>query len=294
MRIFAAATAALALTAAPAFAHGIVGDRFFPATLSTEDPFTADELALPTASYMDGETEFSFDYGKSITPRFAVSLGGAWTHGPDGDGFQNIETGVKYRLFSNAAHESIVSLGLEAELGGTGAARVGAESTSTVAPTLYFGRGFGDFPDALNWAKPLAVTGSVGYVIPAHAHARDEDGEIEANPYAVEYGLAIEYSLRYLAANVHDNGWANWVNQLTPLVEIAIDQPVRQRGEERTTGTINPGLVWSGRRIQLGAEAMIPINKESGDDVGLVVQLHYYLDDIFPHSLGRPLFGSRR
>jgi len=147
MRMLAAATAAFALAASPAFAHGIVGDRFFPATLSTEDPFTSDELALPTVSYMDGETELSFDYGKSITPRLALSLGGAWTHGPEGDGFQNIETGVKYRLFSNAAHESIVSVGVEAELGGTGAERVGAESTTTVAPTLYFGRGFGDLPE---------------------------------------------------------------------------------------------------------------------------------------------------
>jgi len=93
---------------------------------------------------------------------------------------------------------------------------------------------------------------------------------------------------------VHDNGWANWVNQLTPMVEIAVDQPVRQRGDERTTGTVNPGLVWSGRHIQFGAEAMIPINDESGDNVGFVVQLHYYLDDIFPHSLGRPLFGGHR
>ena len=31
-------------------AHGLVGKRFFPATLTTEDPFVADELSLPTIS----------------------------------------------------------------------------------------------------------------------------------------------------------------------------------------------------------------------------------------------------
>lgn len=50
-----AALAALPLAAAlasidphPAAAHGFAGDRFFPATLLTDDPFVADELSLPT------------------------------------------------------------------------------------------------------------------------------------------------------------------------------------------------------------------------------------------------------
>jgi hypothetical protein len=33
-----------------AFAHGIAGKRFFPATLVTDDPFVADELSLPAIS----------------------------------------------------------------------------------------------------------------------------------------------------------------------------------------------------------------------------------------------------
>ena len=31
-----------------AFSHGFAGDRFFPATLTTDDPFAASELSLPT------------------------------------------------------------------------------------------------------------------------------------------------------------------------------------------------------------------------------------------------------
>ena len=36
----------------PAGAHGIIGQRFFPATLAIDDPFVADELSLPTVSFM--------------------------------------------------------------------------------------------------------------------------------------------------------------------------------------------------------------------------------------------------
>ena len=37
---------------------------------------------------------------------------------------------------------------------------------------------------------------------------------------------------------------------------------------------------------------MIPINRQSGTSVGVIAQLHLYLDDIFPNTIGRPLFGN--
>jgi hypothetical protein len=37
---------------------------------------------------------------------------------------------------------------------------------------------------------------------------------------------------------------------------------------------------------------MIPINRESGTGVGVIGQLHLYLDDMFPRSIGQPLFGG--
>src|SRR5207247_6478592 len=53
------------------YAHGFAGARFFPATLSTDDPFVADELSLPTVSTIrtpeDGgtrETDISVDISK--------------------------------------------------------------------------------------------------------------------------------------------------------------------------------------------------------------------------------------
>jgi hypothetical protein len=43
--------------------------------------------------------------------------------------------------------------------------------------------------------------------------------------------------------------------------------------------------------MQFGVEAIIPATKASGKSVGVIAQLHFYLDDIFPQTIGRPLLG---
>ena len=37
---------------------------------------------------------------------------------------------------------------------------------------------------------------------------------------------------------------------------------------------------------------MIPVNRQSGTSVGVIAQIHFFLDDIFPNSIGRPIFGN--
>jgi hypothetical protein len=104
--------------------------------------------------------------------------------------------------------------------------------------------------------------------------------------------VAIEYSNFYLRANVHDFGLPEWVNRLTPLVEFNFVTPVTDRYGEKTIGTINPGIIWSGPSMQFGIEAIIPVTKATGKNVGIIAQLHFYLDDIFPQTIGRPLLGN--
>jgi hypothetical protein len=44
-------------------------------------------------------------------------------------------------------------------------------------------------------------------------------------------------------------------------------------------------------RHQLGGhEAMIPLNSASGHGIGVVGELHFFFDDIFPNTLGKPIF----
>ena len=40
--------------------------------------------------------------------------------------------------------------------------RVGAERFSTITPQIFFGKGFGDLPEAVSWLKPFAITGQFG------------------------------------------------------------------------------------------------------------------------------------
>lgn len=281
---------AFLLGAGPTLAHGIVGDRFFPATIATDDPAVADELSLPTIDAFktsdvppDTEIDISGEWSKRITSRFGVSFDGGWTDlktlAGDVSGFQNFGTTFKYLAVTNAPHELMISAGVEVEWGGTGDARVGAERTTTVTPTLYFGKGGGDLPESLALARPLALTGVIGYAAPLE-HGRGP---------SLETGFALEYSLSYLASHVRDLGLPGFVNGLTPLVEVQLETPLGVRGAP-STGTIDPGVLWSGRHVQLGLEAMVPINSASGHNVGVVFQTHWFLDDLFPRSLGKPVW----
>jgi hypothetical protein len=298
-----------------AYGHGFAGARFFPATLSTDDPFVADEFSLPTVSSIvtpdnrgTRETDISMDISKRITPQFAIEIGETLTalnphEGRATNGFGNLELGGKYQLLKNDPHEAMVSLGLGLEVGGTGSGSVGADSFSTWTPGIFFGKGFGDLPEALRFFKPLALTGLAGVEIPTSASTRsvtvneqtgEREVEIERHPDVLEWGFALEYSVIYLQSQVQDLHLPAPIDRLVPLVEFALETPLNRGARGQTTGTINPGVIWSGKYFQIGAEAVIPINSRTGNDVGFVGQLHFYLDDLFPHSIGRPLFGGRK
>ena len=54
--------------------------------------------------------------------------------------------------------------------------------------------------------------------------------------------------------------------------------------------TFAPGVVYSGVTWQFAVEALIPGNRNTGRNVGVIAEFHMFLDDIFPHSLGKPIF----
>jgi hypothetical protein len=298
-----------------AFGHGFAGARFFPATLSTDDPFVSDELSLPTVSTIrtpdDGgtrETDISVDIAKRITPQFAIEIGETLTvlnpdEGRAANGFSNLELGGKYQFLRNDEHEAIVSVGLGVEIGGTGSSSIGTDSFSTWAPGIFFGKGFGDLPAALRFLKPLALTGSAGIAIPTSASTRtitvndqtgERDIEIERHPDVLQWGFALEYSVIYLQSQVQDMHLPAPIDRLIPLVEFAMETPLNRGGRGPTTGTIDPGVIWAGKYFQVGMEAVIPINEHTGNNVGVIAQLHFFLDDLFPHTIGRPLFGGNK
>ena len=310
------AAAAVAAAAAPASAHGLAGKRFFPATLVVDDPFVADELSLPTVSHIKRPasedqpqtrvTEVSGELSKRITPHLGFSLGGDWLNldkdgKQDHSGFGNLEVGLKYQFFTSEAHETILSAGIGMEIGGTGRSLVGAESFDVFKPALFFGKGLGDLPDALAYLKPFAITGTVGGELPGRNSTRrirpgEDDGEIdiekERHPDVFTWGLALQYSIPYLQSFVRDVGLPAPLSRMIPVVEVEFQYPLNRGQSGQFTGTVNPGIIWAGRFFQIALEAIVPVNDRTGKNVGIRGQLHFYLDDLFPTTLGKPLFGK--
>jgi hypothetical protein len=287
-----------------ALAHCFVGARFFPATIATDDPCVADELSLPTVQWSKTadtppatEWDVSGEISKRITEDFGISLGNSWSQlaqpgGPKMAGFANFETTFQYQLLKDSSHELALMLGLIVDWGGTGASNSGiATPYSVLTPTGYFGKGFGDLPEQAGWLRAFAVTGQIGYEVPSRSFDLVQGAAI---PQVVDWGGSLQYSMPYLKSEIQDLQLPDFINHLIPIVELQLSTPVANNfgNSYVTTGTINPGLIWVGSYFQVGVEAPIPVNRESGHGVGVLAQLHLYLDDIFPQTFGQPLIGG--
>jgi hypothetical protein len=40
----------------------------------------------------------------------------------------------------------------------------------------------------------------------------------------------------------------------------------------------------------VGLEALIPANRAAGTNVGVAALVHFFFDDLYPNTLGKPLF----
>ena len=277
-------------------AHGFVGDRFFPPTIATDDPFAVDELLLPSVNAVtnpssDGipgtrEVDLGFEFDKEILPHFAIGVSDDFISQsergqPSTYGWNNVQLTAKYEFWHNDPHEAIVSAGLIADIGGAGTHDV-ANSFSTLTPTLYFGKGLGDLPETVDFLRPLAVTGELGQSFPTSS-----DG-----PNQFQWGFAVEYSLPYLQQEVKDIGLPAPFKDMIPLVEFSLATDENRDNKGLTTGTINPGILWETPYCELGAEAVIPVNGSTGSRIGFAVDLWIYIDDLFPKIFGNPIFGK--
>jgi len=147
----AAAAAAVALLSmnSAALAHGWAGERFFPATILTDDPFVADEISLPQVSLQPPApdnsqlTNIEIDLSKRITPNTGIVIGDEWQRlrapgVPSVGGLGALRTGAQYQLFVDGPHQALGLLGLTATWGHTGRAAVGAPNFTTLSPTFDF------------------------------------------------------------------------------------------------------------------------------------------------------------
>jgi hypothetical protein len=293
-----ATAAALACHAAPAAAHAVAGVRVFPVTLTLDDPGVADEATLPQIVVQPGsgpsqQDQFQWEYDKTITPDTAV----IYNHGYDiltnsgskrATGFENPVLTGKWQAYVNGEHEFIMSLGVQREFGGNAETQsIGGDTFGSTAPTAYFGKGLGDLP--IGMLRPLAVTGELSYVIPDRK--LNSDGSNNGNVTSWVAGLSLQYSLPYLQSQVRDFGLPDFIGRLIPLVEMNYSSPASgPAAGNPMTLSFSAGAIWLGDTYQVGLEMVIPGNRAAGKNIGYIAQVHYFFDDIFPNSLGKPLF----
>jgi hypothetical protein len=304
----AALVAAAALSAPPAFAHGFAGAHMFVSTLILDDPNVADEASLPTFVYQPQPNDggaisnlyaMQFEFDKRITENFgfAINDGYDWLTRPGdktANGWENLSLTLKYKPYVSAEHEFMMSVGVVRNFARTGAngtngATLDNDDSGSTAPTFYFGKGFGDLP--IGWARAFAITGELSYQIAdKKLKALDNTGDFNnGTSNAWSGGLSLQYSIRYLSAQVKDFGLPEFINRLTPLVEVAWSSPASQPNQGATQYLIAPGINYTATDYAWGIEALIPGNKATGSHVGFIAQFHLYFDDLFPNSLGKPI-----
>lgn len=290
------------------YAHGVAGQRFFPTTFAVDDPFISDEFSvLYNSIKMNDEaggpriktSSLDVGYSKRIVPNFGIEVDESYQRlRTDGDGtvsgFGNLGVNVKYQFYTSAEHETILSVGVSDEIGNTGNHSV-SDPFSTISPAFYFGKGFGDLFDSSSFLRPLAVTGVIGLNFPSRSQTvtvNDQTGELDIarNPTTLAWAFSIQYSLMYLQSAVKDIGLGQPFNRMVAVVEFPLETCLNGDCKNQTTGTVNPGIAWIGKYTELGIAAEIPMNPRSGANTGVFVLFHLFIDDLFPKSIGRPIF----
>ncbi len=263
---------------------GDSGERDFPATLVVQEPQVETEIAPQIARFGNGDarqTDLSTELSLQLAAPLSVFVSPDYTIlRPGGSGFQALEVGFKYQFVTDAAHEIVVSAGVSSELGGIGSPLVDADTFTTIIPTLYLGKGAGDLPDALRYARPIAVTAQLGFAAPTRANRASSesatDAPFEAIPSTIRLQGSLQYSLPYLSEAEPTVAIPRALRGFVPLVEYDVEIPVANLGAHASTlGTINPGVLWVDGKLTLGLEALIPINRESGTHPGVRLQASY-------------------
>ena len=290
----AIAAALLALAPRGALAYSAAGDRLFPATLvlpqiAPGDEFYINQFNLPLSGGKIGTptrvNNLTITYTKTITERLGIVIDESWTRldlsgGGAAYGWQSHDMALKYLAIVDQPGEFLLTFGVGREVGGTGAAKVGASPSGATMPAVFFGKGLGDFD--IGYLRPLALAGVFGYQI----------ADTAPRPNLVTTGLVAQYSIPYLQSKVASLDLPDFLRNLTPMTELAITTPGGGKSfGARTTVLFAPGISYAGPGWELAAEALIPATRATGRGIGVTAQLHVSLDYLFPETIGRPLFS---
>jgi hypothetical protein len=286
----------IALSPGPAHAFVAAGDRIFPGTLILPQIAPTDEAYIQGATPFSGtpvplntrRTDAIGFFGKTLIEGLGIRVRGVYTRlDPTGRsssyGWQTLTANAQYLAVLDGPHESLLSVGVDRQFGGTGAGRVqrrGFSGVGATAPSVYFGKGLGDLD--IGYLRPLAISGTFGYLI----------ADKSPRPDVATAGFAVEYSIPYLQSKVRAFDLPDLIRGLTPITELFLTTPAGQAHGTANTALIAPGVIYAGEGWQFGIEAMIPMTRATGRGLGVTAQFHVWFDYLFPNGIGRPVFSS--
>ncbi|MDE2053539.1 MAG: hypothetical protein KGI62_02515 [Xanthomonadaceae bacterium] len=284
-RLPSAAVALFLCGVAPAGAHAIAGQRLFPSTLTFDDPGIGAELPLVFSHIRaDGadQNDFGIAVTKPITPDFSLIaatdyIGITQPGAPAVHGWGNVALGGVWQVYRNAESESIGAFSISRSFANTGSRAV-RDDFSTWSPRFDFGQGLGKVQAP--WLRPFAITGSIGLDLP----------DASSVPRMLNWGLSLQYSIPYLQNFVKYVGIKAPFDKMIPIVELPMQTCLDRGCHGQTTGYVAPGVIWIGRYVQWGVELLAPVNRRTGNSIGVMFGFDVYLDDLAPHGFGAPLF----
>jgi hypothetical protein len=287
--------------------HGIAGNRFFPGTLMFDDSAVADEFVITGFTYdhpFDAndvtDRTMNFAFARLLTDAVSVGFDTGFMRrnwvGAHQTGMTATNFTLKARIHRNELHESLISTSVTIGADRWGAKSVAASGPTTIQPGVFFGKGFGDLPSVASWLRPFGIAGALVASLPTKSTATnltyDPTGQMfetvrNSVVPTLHSGIALEYSTFYHTSRFTPGQLPadEPLHQFIPLTEFAFDS---RRGQ-KTTGSANPGVAHVAKVWQVAAEAVVPINHESGRRIGATVQVLFFLDDLAPSLFGHPL-----
>jgi hypothetical protein len=257
-------------------AHGIAGDRYFQPTISVDDPYAAYEAHTgfgksPNIGINNSSANLGM-IGVGIEPfdGFGIAIDAIYRNPNNNldtqlNGFDNVYYSIKKELAINEKHEYALTLGLNGQVAGTGSS--GSNHFSTYTPTIFYAKGFGDLPNAMNLFKPFAVSGVLGYQIPTDP----------SQAKVLNWGFTLQYSFMYLNDHVRSTGWGEHFNNMIAVIEFPMQTCLSGICNGQILGSVNPGVIWVGKEFNLSAELVFPINSQSGQGTGFLLSIHKFL-----------------
>ena len=300
------------LRACPALAHAVCGSRVYPVTLTLDDPGVADEVTIPQIAYTrsaaDGgpgpghDTSVQFEYDKRLTEEFGLAFNDDYTVNQTNEaktqtGWDDLTVTAKWAECVSPDDDFQLAFGIIREFGRTGTSHIGSDEFGNTAPTVYVGKGVDEIPVPM--LQPLQFTGELSYAVTDKAvktytttDAAAGLSETRSNNGGTNQwvgSFSVQYSIPYLQNQIKDFGLPEPFAHLIPVAEFNWTSPTTSGGNGPTTWTLAPGFIYLRSWYQVGIEALIPLNKGAGTNVGAVVQVHVFLDDLYPQGIGAPL-----